>query len=47
MGRAITARRRLARVLLVRIVQRSIMNPLMRLLVVGINPFGLAILETR
>jgi hypothetical protein len=39
---------RRAKVLLVRIVQRYIMNPLMRLLLtIGVNPFGLAILETR
>jgi deazaflavin-dependent oxidoreductase (nitroreductase family) len=39
---------RRAKVLLVRTVQRYIMNPLMRLLLaVGVNPFGLAILETR
>jgi deazaflavin-dependent oxidoreductase (nitroreductase family) len=39
---------RRAKVLLVRTVQRYLMNPLMRLLLaVGVNPFGLAILETR
>jgi deazaflavin-dependent oxidoreductase (nitroreductase family) len=39
---------RRAKVLLVRTVQRYVMNPLMRLLLtVGVNPFGLAILETR
>jgi deazaflavin-dependent oxidoreductase (nitroreductase family) len=39
---------RRAKVLLVRTVQRYIMNPLMRLLLtIGVNPFGLAILETR
>ena len=39
---------RRAKVLLVRTLQRYIMNPLFRLMVtVGINPFGLAILETR
>lgn len=39
---------RRAKVLLVRTWQRYIMNPLMRtLLMIGINPFGLAILETR
>jgi deazaflavin-dependent oxidoreductase (nitroreductase family) len=39
---------RRAKVLLVRTVQRYLMNPLMRLLLtIGINPFGLAILETR
>lgn len=39
---------RRAKVLLVRAVQRYTINPLMRLLLtVGINPLGLAILETR
>jgi predicted lipoprotein with Yx(FWY)xxD motif len=39
---------RRAKVLLVRTVQRFTINPLMRLLLaVGVNPFGLAILETR
>jgi len=39
---------RRAKVLLVRTVQRYTMNPLMRLLLaIGVNPFGLAILETR
>ena len=39
---------RRAKVLLVRMLQRYTMNPLMRLLLaIGINPFGLAILETR
>jgi hypothetical protein len=39
---------RRAKVLLVRTVQRYIMNPLMRLLLtIGVSPFGLAILETR
>ena len=39
---------RRAKVLLVRTVQRYTLNPLMRLLLtVGVNPFGLAILETR
>ena len=39
---------RRAKVLLIRTVQRYTINPLMRLLLaVGINPFGLAILETR
>jgi deazaflavin-dependent oxidoreductase (nitroreductase family) len=39
---------RRAKVLLVRTLQRYTLNPLMRLLLaVGINPFGLAILETR
>jgi hypothetical protein len=36
------------KVLLIRTLQRYTLNPLMRLLLaVGINPFGLAILETR
>jgi hypothetical protein len=36
------------KVRIVRVVQRYVMNPLMRLLLaVGLNPFGLAILETR
>ncbi len=39
---------RRAKVLLVRTVQRYTINPLMRLLLtIGINPLGLAILETR
>ena len=39
---------RRAKVLLARTLQRYVMNPLMRLLLaVGLNPFGLAILETR
>jgi deazaflavin-dependent oxidoreductase (nitroreductase family) len=39
---------RRAKVWLVQTVQRYVMNPLMRLLLtIGINPFGLAILETR
>ena len=39
---------RRAKVLLVRTLQRYTLNPLMRLLLaIGINPFGLAILETR
>jgi deazaflavin-dependent oxidoreductase (nitroreductase family) len=39
---------RRAKVLLARTLQRYILNPLMRLpLTIGINPFGLAILETR
>jgi deazaflavin-dependent oxidoreductase (nitroreductase family) len=39
---------RRAKVLLVRALQRYTLNPLMRLLLaVGVNPFGLAILETR
>ncbi|WP_217996876.1 nitroreductase/quinone reductase family protein [Nocardioides jensenii] len=43
----ITARSRRAKVLIVRTVQRWTVNPLMRLcLAIGINPLGLAILET-
>jgi hypothetical protein len=39
---------RRAKVLLARTLQRYILNPLMRLLLaIGINPFGLGILETR
>jgi F420H(2)-dependent quinone reductase len=39
---------RRAKVLVIRVWQRYFMNPLMRLpLMIGINPFGLAILETR
>ena len=39
---------RRAKVLLVRTLQRYALNPLMRLLLtIGVNPFGLAILETR
>ena len=39
---------RRAKVLLVRTLQRYTLNPLMRLLLaIGVNPFGLAILETR
>jgi hypothetical protein len=39
---------RRVKVRIVRVVQRYVMNPLMRLLLaVGLNPFGLAILETR
>ena len=39
---------RRAKVLTVRMLQRYLLNPLFRLLLtVGINPFGLAILETR
>jgi deazaflavin-dependent oxidoreductase (nitroreductase family) len=39
---------RRAKVLLIRTVQRYTLNPLMRLmLTIGVNPFGLAILETR
>jgi deazaflavin-dependent oxidoreductase (nitroreductase family) len=45
---AVTARSRRTKVVLVRAVQRWTVNPLMRLLLaVGINPLGLAILETR
>jgi deazaflavin-dependent oxidoreductase (nitroreductase family) len=45
---ALTICSRRAKVLLIRTVQRYVMNPLMRLLLaVGVNPFGLAILETR
>ena len=44
---ALTARSRRAKILLVRTVQRWTINPLMRLfLAVGVNPLGLAILET-
>lgn len=44
----LTARSRRAKVLLVRTVQRWTLNPVMRaLLAVGLNPLGLAILETR
>ena len=44
----LTARSRRVKVLLVRTVQRWTLNPLMRLLLaMGINPLGLAILETR
>jgi deazaflavin-dependent oxidoreductase (nitroreductase family) len=44
----ITVRSRRAKVAIVRTVQRFTINPLMRLaLWVGINPLGLAILETR
>ena len=44
----LTARSRRIKVLLVRTVQRWTINPLMRLsLAIGINPLGLAILETR
>jgi deazaflavin-dependent oxidoreductase (nitroreductase family) len=39
---------RRAKVLLAQTLQRYVLNPLMRLLLaIGINPFGLAILETR
>ena len=45
---AITARSRRAKVLIVRTFQRWTINPLMRaLLALGLNPLGLAILETR
>jgi deazaflavin-dependent oxidoreductase (nitroreductase family) len=45
---ALTVCSRRAKVLTVRMLQRYILNPLFRLLLtVGINPFGLAILETR
>jgi deazaflavin-dependent oxidoreductase (nitroreductase family) len=44
----LTACSRRAKVLLMRTVQRYTMNPLMRLfLAIGINPLGVAILETR
>ena len=44
----LTARSRRIKVLLVRTLQRWTINPLMRLLLaIGINPLGLAILETR
>ncbi|HEY1237257.1 MAG TPA: nitroreductase/quinone reductase family protein [Solirubrobacterales bacterium] len=44
----LTARSRRVKVLLVRTFQRFTVNPLMRLfLAVGVNPLGLAILETR
>jgi deazaflavin-dependent oxidoreductase (nitroreductase family) len=43
----LTARSRRAKVLLVRTLQRWVVNPLMRLLLaIGLNPLGLAILET-
>ncbi len=45
---ATTARSRRAKVLIVRTFQRWTLNPLMRaLLAIGLNPLGLAILETR
>jgi deazaflavin-dependent oxidoreductase (nitroreductase family) len=45
---AITVRSRPAKVLIVRTVQRFTINPLMRLLLrIGVNPLGVAILETR
>lgn len=44
----LTARSRRAKVRLVRTLQRWAVNPLMRLLLrIGVNPLGLAILETR
>jgi deazaflavin-dependent oxidoreductase (nitroreductase family) len=44
----ITVRSRRAKVVIVRSVQRFTINPLMRLLLrAGVNPLGLAILETR
>ena len=44
----VTARSRRVKVLLVRTFQRFTVNPLMRMfLAVGVNPLGLAILETR
>lgn len=44
----LTARSRRAKVLVVRTVQRWTINPLMRaLLAIGVNPLGIAILETR
>jgi deazaflavin-dependent oxidoreductase (nitroreductase family) len=46
LGLTVCSRR--AKVLLVRSLQRYLINPLMRgLLVIGLNPLGLAILETR
>ena len=45
---ALTARSRRTKVLIVRMLQRWMINPLVRLLLsVGINPLGLAMLETR
>jgi deazaflavin-dependent oxidoreductase (nitroreductase family) len=45
---AVTARSRRVKILIVRTFQRWIINPLMRaLLAIGLNPLGLAILETR
>lgn len=45
---AVTARSRRVKVLIVRAFQRWTINPLMRaLLAIGLNPLGLAILETR
>ena len=44
----LTARSRRMKVLLVRTLQHWIINPLMRVpLAIGINPLGLAVLETR
>jgi len=44
----LTSCSRRAKVLLAQTLQRYVLNPLMRLLLaIGINPFGLAILETR
>ncbi|WP_330182313.1 nitroreductase family deazaflavin-dependent oxidoreductase [Nocardia sp. NBC_01503] len=45
---ALTCHSRRAKVLIIRTVQRYTVNPLMRmLLAIGVNPLGLAILETR
>ena len=45
---AVTARSRRVKILIVRTFQRWTINPLMRaLLAIGLNPLGLAILETR
>jgi deazaflavin-dependent oxidoreductase (nitroreductase family) len=45
---ALTARSRRAKVLVVRTLQRWVINPTVRsLMAVGVNPLGLAILETR
>ena len=45
---ALTICSRRAKVLLIRTLQRYLLNPLFRLLLlVGVNPYGLAILETR
>ena len=45
---AVTARSRRVKVLIVRTFQRWTINPLLRaLLAIGLNPLGLAILETR
>lgn len=44
----VTARSRRAKILIVRTMQRWAINPLLRLLMsVGLNPLGLAVLETR